>query len=113
MSELPAPAPAAAAPATATTVSAWSTVAAASAFATAAITARFATVLAPVAQWFTAFARLALIAPFGGLAAFAGWSAFGRCAAHRLVALGHGCPAGEPHAAFLVHAQALDPNLIA
>jgi hypothetical protein len=66
-----------------------------------------------IAVRFPALARLALISAFAGWGTFVGWGAFGRRAAHCLVSLGHGCPAGEPHTALFVHTQALDPDLIA
>jgi hypothetical protein len=78
-----------------------------------ALAATIATVLAPVALRFAAFTRQALVGAFARLATFAGWGAFGRRTAHRLVALGHGGPAGEPHAALFIHAKALDPDLVA
>ena len=103
----------------ATAVSAWSAVTASASAAalTATIATRFAavaTVLAAVTvRLISTFARLALVAAFARRAAFAGRGTFGGCAAHFLVALGHRGPAGEPHAALFIHAEALDPDLVA
>src|ERR1043166_5333696 len=79
-------------------------------------TAAFAPVTAALAALTPAFiALVAGLAAFRGALTLAarlgGWAGFAR-ATDLLVALAHGGARGEADAAFLIHAQALDPDLI-